>query len=189
MKKDTDNNLNARGVQFNIGDCVLVKQKRLNKTITPYDSAHFTISAVKGTMKTTSRPYKTFTRNISFFKKWRGNNQIENREQSKNRKQIKQFTKTPFADPIKRNRVSVVIFIKQSTQTQSLQEQDNNDHTDQAANLEFEDNYLPSIEPLLEDTAQEENVESISSAETYNNFEDNFDCVQQTKATRHLNRY
>ncbi len=99
MKKDTDNNLNTREVQFNIGDCVLVKQKRLNKTTTPYDPAHYTISAIKGKMITASRPDKTITRKISFFKKWRGNNQIENREQSKNRKQIIQFKKNSVCRP------------------------------------------------------------------------------------------
>ena len=55
---------------FRVGDSVLVKQPKQNKLTPAYEPKPLTITAVKGSMITASRPGRNpITRNRSFFKK------------------------------------------------------------------------------------------------------------------------
>jgi hypothetical protein len=70
----------TKEVNFQVGDRVLVKQNQKNKTMTPFDPIPFEIINIKGTMITARNCNKTLTRNISFFKKWRGEMRKESTE-------------------------------------------------------------------------------------------------------------
>jgi hypothetical protein len=72
MVEHANRYLQTKKVSLQVGDRVLVKQNQTNKTISPYDPNPFEITSIKGTMITAKNKNKTITRNISFFKLWRG---------------------------------------------------------------------------------------------------------------------
>ncbi len=78
--------LRTKEVSFQVGDHVLVKQNQTNKTMTPFDPIPYEIRAIKGTMITASNSKKTITRNISFFKRWRGEIRIDEARKEKTNK-------------------------------------------------------------------------------------------------------
>ena len=69
MKEYADQRVQARESNINIGDAVLVRQKKKNKFTTKFDPSPYKVVEIKGTMLTGVRNEKYITRNISHFKK------------------------------------------------------------------------------------------------------------------------
>lgn len=72
MKSYTDSKRHATPSQIQVGDTVLVKQPKLNKFTTQFDSTPLTVVAVNGSLVTAERPNKRVTRNSSHFKLFHG---------------------------------------------------------------------------------------------------------------------
>ena len=68
MRKYFDNWYHTKNWQIHIGDCVLVKQLRLNKSKSPFDLDPYFVKCVKGSMVTAERRNKSITRNKEHFK-------------------------------------------------------------------------------------------------------------------------
>ena len=62
MKKYFDSRYHTKNRQMHIGDCVLVKQLRLNKLTPPFDPDPYFVKCVKGSMVTAERRNKSITR-------------------------------------------------------------------------------------------------------------------------------
>lgn len=56
-------------IKFKLGDCVLLKQQKINKLTSKYESIPYKVVEIKGTMITAKNDVKEVTRNYSFFKK------------------------------------------------------------------------------------------------------------------------
>ena len=69
MKEYADQRVQARESNINIGDTVLVRQKKKNKFTTKFDPSPYKVVEIKGTVLTGVRNEKYITRNISHFKK------------------------------------------------------------------------------------------------------------------------
>ena len=69
-KRYTDRKRHATERELQIGDQVLVKQRKLNKLTTSFDIVPYYVTAIKGTMVTAQATAnnKVITRNISHFK-------------------------------------------------------------------------------------------------------------------------
>jgi len=72
MKNNADKNLHTKERRLEIGDRVLVKQDRSNKSMSYFDPKYFRVVSIKGNMVSAAREDKEITRNISFFKRWEG---------------------------------------------------------------------------------------------------------------------
>lgn len=68
MKEHADKRAQAQDPEIEIGDTVLVRQKKKNKLSTKFDPSPYKVVEVKGTMVTAVRNEKYITRNISQFK-------------------------------------------------------------------------------------------------------------------------
>ena len=77
MKKNADKSLHTGSIKLVIGDLVLVKQKRQNKTMSYFNPNILKIVQMKGNMVTASNGNYSTTKNISFFKKWEGKSKDE----------------------------------------------------------------------------------------------------------------
>jgi transposase InsO family protein len=77
MKLAGDKRLHVKPVSFVVGDMVLVKQNRTNKSMSHFEAHPYRITMIKGNMITATADGRTRTRNVSFFKKWRGDFQPE----------------------------------------------------------------------------------------------------------------
>jgi len=71
MKKHGDRNLNAKSNDLCIGAKVIVTQPRMNKQTPAFEPKPYTVTAKKGTMVTACNGGKSITRNSSFFKRVR----------------------------------------------------------------------------------------------------------------------
>ena len=69
IKYYADRKSTVKPCEIQIGDTVLVKQKRTKKRMPYYDSTPYNVISRKGNMITASRPDHRITRNSSFFKK------------------------------------------------------------------------------------------------------------------------
>ena len=67
MKKYFDNRYHTKNRQMHIGDCVLVKQPRINKLTPPFDPHPYFIKCVKGSMVRAERRNKSITRSKEHF--------------------------------------------------------------------------------------------------------------------------
>ena len=78
MKNEFDRRKRVKIADIKVNDIVLVKQKQLNKTMSMFEPLKYKVIAVKGNMVTAERltenknENRITTRNITFFKKWRG---------------------------------------------------------------------------------------------------------------------
>jgi hypothetical protein len=78
MKQEFDARKHARESDIKEDDIVLVKQKQIHKGMSPFEPSKYLVKAIKGNMVTASKitdnnqEARVTTRNISFFKKWRG---------------------------------------------------------------------------------------------------------------------
>jgi hypothetical protein len=70
MKAAGDKRLRVKPVRFKVGDLVLVKQQRTNKSMSHFEPVPYRIKAIKGTMITAASKGRSTTRNVSFFKEW-----------------------------------------------------------------------------------------------------------------------
>lgn len=77
MKQYADERNHAKEMKLQVGDTVLVKQRKETKLSTPYDSQPYSIVEIKGSMVTAVRKGNTITRNISWFKKIQGKLSLE----------------------------------------------------------------------------------------------------------------
>jgi hypothetical protein len=69
MKEYADTAAKAKPHNFQVGDTVLVRQKRVNKLSSPYNKHPYTIVKIKGSMITGRNTTSYITRNSSQFKK------------------------------------------------------------------------------------------------------------------------
>ena len=67
MKKYFDSRYRTKNRQMHIGDCLLVKQPRLNKVTPPFDADPYFVKCVKESMVTAERRSKSITRNKEHF--------------------------------------------------------------------------------------------------------------------------
>ena len=67
MKRNSENR-NTKESRIDIGDTVLVRQRKRNKFTTPYDPSPLVVIQRKGCMITAENASKRITRNVSFFK-------------------------------------------------------------------------------------------------------------------------
>ena len=65
----TDQRRNAKEIEMNLGDLVLIKQHRVNKFSTPFKPNPYKIIAIKGSMVTAKRGAHVTTRNATHFKR------------------------------------------------------------------------------------------------------------------------
>ena len=113
MKNNADKNLHTGGIKLVIGDMVLVKQVRFNKSMSYFDPLCYKIKDIKGNMVTAIREGKIITRNISFFKKWEGKTKdgikpilkgvLKVTEKDKERVKMQEVLFTPYIPPIQEN--------------------------------------------------------------------------------------
>lgn len=68
MKRHTDSK-RATTSTIDVGDLVLVRQKRQNKTTPPFDPVPYVVDKRHGTQVTARRPGHYITRNVSLFKR------------------------------------------------------------------------------------------------------------------------
>ena len=68
VKSYADEKRNARPHELQIGDTVLVRQRKTNKLSSYYDCRPYKIICIKGSMITTQLSDHVITRNCSFFK-------------------------------------------------------------------------------------------------------------------------
>lgn len=68
MKQNADKSRQARKSIIQIGDMVLLRQKKTSKLMTKFDPHPFKVVRIKGTMITATRNEKYVTRNSSLFK-------------------------------------------------------------------------------------------------------------------------
>ena len=68
MKQNADERRRAKPLNLDIGDIVLVRQRKRNKFTTRFDPRPFEVVRNKGTMVTACRDGRYITRNISQFK-------------------------------------------------------------------------------------------------------------------------
>ena len=88
MKEYADKCNHAKNTDLNVGDKVLIKQQKLNKTSTPFKPEPFETTDKKGSMITAQTAEHTVTRNPSFFKKLPSNIPVHPEEEQS----------TPFID-------------------------------------------------------------------------------------------
>ena len=69
MKRHAETRAKFKYINLKVGDNVLVKQKRRNKSDTFYDPDPYVVIRMKGNMVTANRNDHEITRNISFFKR------------------------------------------------------------------------------------------------------------------------
>ena len=69
MKEHADKDKRAQRSTIEIGDKVLVHQRKHNKFSTRFDLSPYIVVDIKGTMVTAARNEKYVTRNISLFKR------------------------------------------------------------------------------------------------------------------------
>ncbi len=69
MKENADRRSRAKESEIQVGDTVLLRQRKKNKWSTRFDPAPFQVVRRKGTMVTVVRNEKYVTRNVSQFKK------------------------------------------------------------------------------------------------------------------------
>ena len=69
MKKNADKKSGAKERDIQIGDLVLIRQKRRNKFSSNFDPKPYRVVKVKGTTITALRNGHYVTRNISFYKR------------------------------------------------------------------------------------------------------------------------
>ena len=67
MKKYFNSRYHTKNRQMHIGDCVLVKQPRLNKLTPPFDPDPYFVKCVKGSMVTAGRRNKSIIKNKEHF--------------------------------------------------------------------------------------------------------------------------
>ena len=67
MKKYFNNQYHIKNCQMHIGNCVLVKQPRLNKLTPPFDPDPYFFKCVEGSMITAERGNKCITQNKEHF--------------------------------------------------------------------------------------------------------------------------
>ena len=79
MKFYSDRRTRAKPSSLKVGDTVIALQLKQNKLSTKFDPRPYTVTAIKGTMITATRPGKQLTRNSSHFKK------VPNQQQENNR--------------------------------------------------------------------------------------------------------
>ena len=72
----------AKTSLLQVGDKVLVKQRKMNKFSTNFNTTPYTIVAVRGSRLTAENNGHSITRNASFFKKFNGNNQEDDVDMS-----------------------------------------------------------------------------------------------------------
>ena len=81
MKLNADRSRQAKKSTIQIGDMVLLRQKKMTKLTTKFDPHPFKVIQIKGTMITVMRNEKYITRNASLFKPVK----VDSVEQSKNK--------------------------------------------------------------------------------------------------------
>lgn len=59
----------SQEIKFKLGDCVLLKQQKINNLTSKYESIPYKVVEIKWTMITAKNDVKEVTRNYSFFKK------------------------------------------------------------------------------------------------------------------------
>jgi hypothetical protein len=113
MKSSDEKRLRVKPVSLAVNDMVFVKQHRTHKAISPFESVPYKITAIKGSMITAIGNGRSITRNVSLFKKWRGECMQEN---AKHLNEIRVLMPEPTTD--------------QET-TSSIDEEDENDDDEQ----------------------------------------------------------
>ena len=81
MKFNADKIRQAKRSNIQIGDMVLLRQKKTSKLMTKFDPHPFKVIRIKGTMITATRNEKFITRNDSLFKPVTIQNEQEGSEQ------------------------------------------------------------------------------------------------------------
>ena len=100
MKKHSDERSRAKISDIQIGDTVLIRQKKVNKWSTKFDTSPFKVVRRKGTMITGTRNGKFVTRNISHFKKIRSAIAVELSEDEDDDISDNDGQEAPTVDPI-----------------------------------------------------------------------------------------
>ena len=72
MKFYADKRRKAKPSEIQVGDIVMLKQKKQTKLSSKFDPVPFRITRIKGTMITVTRNGRYVTRNVSFMKKVNG---------------------------------------------------------------------------------------------------------------------
>jgi hypothetical protein len=73
MKTSVDKKLRVKETEFNVGDKVLVKQDKKNKSTPKFDPNPYTIKQVKNSMIVAENEKHQITRNSSFFRRFYSN--------------------------------------------------------------------------------------------------------------------
>ena len=81
MKQYSDKKQHALEKHLQIGDRVLVKTPRVKKISSYYDPVLYRVTKIKENMVTATRPDRSVTRNITFFKKITANIHEQMREE------------------------------------------------------------------------------------------------------------
>ena len=68
MKQHAESRNRVKDKELDVGDTVLVKQRKMNKLTTPFESQPYQVTDVKGSMITAGNGRKMITRNKSMFK-------------------------------------------------------------------------------------------------------------------------
>ena len=76
MKQDADKRRRAKTSVIEVGDMVLIRQRKENKFSTRFDPHPFCVTKIKGTMITAIRNGKYVTRNVSLLKKVNPNSPV-----------------------------------------------------------------------------------------------------------------
>ncbi|CAF0863803.1 unnamed protein product [Brachionus calyciflorus] len=72
MKSEADKRLKVKSIDLKQGDFVLVKRDSKAKSSSFFEETPYLIIEIKGNMIRAKNNFKEVTRNVSFFKKWRG---------------------------------------------------------------------------------------------------------------------
>jgi transposase InsO family protein len=127
MKNEFDRRKNVKDIAIQINDTVLVKQKQTNKSKAPFEPHKYVVTDVKGNMVSAKRitdkkeEQRSTTRNVSFFKKWRGSVEVPEDTINISNKSIKSTHPTEVQQTKQRVIVNMLNHAKRSGELEKFQ--------------------------------------------------------------------
>jgi hypothetical protein len=196
MKKEGDFRLKTKEIKLKVGDSVLAKQKKVNKSTSYFDPNPYIITNINGNMVSVKRNDKEMTRNISFFKKW------GNRIETKKNIQQEFRVSDPSSKLVKTNRVyvkmhppDIPIVLTPGVDSSDSGDVDNSNISTTLSSSDFDNSNLStSLETKSEDENNESKIVTIYLSDSNDNvivdniINDDQDLALAIEQVQHENR-
>ena len=158
MKKEADLRLHAKPHSFSVGDFVLLKQRKLNKATTKFETDPYRVVEIKGNMIVAKNENKMVCRNVSFFAPFQSS---VTTFQQKAPRTIATCRKPPLLSKTSINLKETVVGLGEDVET--VVDETSENGSDQEEDNEEQDEENHDEQPGLGAASQDE---SFNSAET-----------------------